>query len=484
MPRPRPPLRAAFLLLIPAALAASPPATAAGDDPFDTGALVPGQPSRYWEGSDAVPPCRLPATPVAALTLLEALDLALCANPQTRESWSAARVAAAQVGVARSGFLPNVSGTAGAQRSDTRNSLTAGTRDQLSGSVSLNYLLFDFGGRDATLAQARAALLAADWAHNGTLQSVLLATTDAYYALHAGEEAVVAATTAERAAQQSLDAARARQSAGAATRADVLQAQTALSQARLSRTQAEGDAATARGTLANRVGLPATTRIAIAPPADLEVRRLGDAAVDSLVQAALVRRPDLLAAEAGVRAAEAGVQVQEAAGKPSLSAFGTATGTAVNPGLDPRSATVGLTLTVPLFTGYQQTYRIRSAREQVAQQAATRDRLRNDATLEVWSAYQGVRSQGQAYAAAGDLVASATESYELALGRYRAGAGTVTDLLNAQSALAAARTQRIQARYRWNVAKVTLARAVGALDMTLFDDARPARAANAGGPDR
>ena len=76
--------------------------------------------------------------------------------------------------------------------------------------------------------------------------------------------------------------------------------------------------------------------------------------------------------------------------------------------------------------------------------------------------------------AATDLVASATESYELALGRYRAGAGTVADLMNAQSALASANLQRIQARYRWNVAKVTLAKAVGTLDMTLFTDVRHA----------
>lgn len=448
-------------------------------DPFDTASGHPSMPAQTWGGTLTAPPCG--AIPVPdAIALVEALDRALCANPQTRQTWAAARAAAADMGVARSAYLPSVTGTVGVQRSNTRNTNTPGNRDQATGTLSFNYLLLDAGGREATLDQARDALLAADWTHDATLQAVLQSTTDAYFNLFAAEEAVAAAVTATRASQQSLDAARGRQSAGAATRADVLQAQTALSQARLTQTQAEGDAAAARGVLANRMGLPPGRPLRIAPPADLEARRLAEAAVDRLIDAALLRRPDILAADAQVRSAESAVRVQESAGRPSVSATGSLTGTSVNPGLDTRSGTVGLSLTVPIFTGYQQSYRIRAARERVEQRQADRDRLRNDVSLEVWQAYQAVRTQGQSLAAATDLVASATESHELALGRYRAGAGTVTDLMNAQSALASANLQRIQARYRWNVAKVTLAKAVGTLDMSLFTDTRHAGEPNSG----
>lgn len=449
-------------------------ATAATDDPFGTAALAPGAPSQGWQHPGASSPCT--ATALAEpLLLVDALDLALCANPQTRQTWAAARAAAAQVGIARGAYLPSVTGTASAQRTDARNSLTSGVRDQATGTLSFSYLLFDFGGRDATLAQAQAALAAADWSHNVTLQSVLVATTDAYFGLHAAEEAVASAAVAEQAGARSLDAAKARQLAGAATRADVLQAQTALSQARLARMQAEGDAANARGVLANRLGLSAARPVKIAPPPDLDARRLGDAAVDRLIEAALARRPDLRAADAQVRSAEAAVRVQEAAAKPSVSVVGNLSATSVNPGLDPRSGAVGLSVNIPLFLGYQPTYRIRAAREQVEVQIANRDRLRNDVSLDVWQSYQTVRTQRESLAAATDLATSATESWELALGRYRAGAGSVTDLLNAQTALAQARVQVIQSRYRWNVAKVTLAKAIGTLDTTLFDDVRGPR---------
>ena len=70
-----------------------------------------------------------------------------------------------------------------------------------------------------------------------------------------------------------------------------------------------------------------------------------------------------------------------------------------------------------------------------------------------------------------DLLASAEQSERVALGRYKAGVGTILDLLNAQSALAAARVQCIQAQLDWNVSRASLARAVGTLDSRLLQPA-------------
>jgi outer membrane protein TolC len=95
--------------------------------------------------------------------------------------------------------------------------------------------------------------------------------------------------------------------------------------------------------------------------------------------------------------------------------------------------------------------------------------------LDVWRAYQDLRTQDQSLATATELTASAQESYDVALARYKAGVGTITDLLNAQSALANALLQKIQARYRWNVAKVTLARAIGVLEPNLVAEHTPSQ---------
>ena len=51
-----------------------------------------------------------------------------------------------------------------------------------------------------------------------------------------------------------------------------------------------------------------------------------------------------------------------------------------------------------------------------------------------------------------------------ALGRYRAGVGSLLELLTAESALGDARAIRIQARLNWHIALLQLAHDVGVLD--------------------
>ncbi|PWT72208.1 MAG: TolC family protein, partial [Proteobacteria bacterium] len=228
------------------------------------------------------------------------------------------------------------------------------------------------------------------------------------------------------------------------------------------------------GLLANALGLSADQQLRISPPPDLEAQAVAERAVEDLIQVARARRPDLAAAEAQVRATESNIKVQESAYKPTLSLFGSAGMTQFAPGYDPRSGVIGLQLSVPIFTGFQSQYQVLQARELLEVQQAVRDKLATDVTLDVWRTYQDLRTQGQALTTATELVASAQESYNVALARYKAGVGTITDLINAQSALASANLQRIQARYRWNLAKATLARAIGMLEPGVLAEHIPA----------
>ena len=456
---------AAAVLLAGSALAAD------REDPFGTAALRPAAPSQFWNGPAAA--CTGSDRIPDPLSLADAIDIALCNNPQTRLSWASAKIAAAQVGVARSAFLPDLNAAATLQRSEIRNVSPSGGQTELNGTLSINYLLFDFGGRDANLELARQSLLASDWTHNATLQTVLLNAVQAYYQLYASQEAVQSAISSEKASLASLEATRARLRAGNATRADVLQAQTAYSQAQLNRTRFEGTAALARGVLANALGLPADRDLRIAQPPDLEARKVAERAVDELMTQAKASRPDLAAAEAQVRAAQSNIKVQESIGKPSVSLFGTGGATQVNPGPSPVTGAVGLQVNIPLFTGYQNTYQILQARNQLELQVASRDKLATDVSLDVWRSYQDLRTQGQSLTTAGELLASAQESYDVALARYKAGVGTIIDLLNAQSALASAQLQVIQARYQWNLAKATLAKAIGVLEPGLVAEHTP-----------
>ena len=215
-------------------------AMAAGvGDPFDTDALVPPRPALYGTAAQGAAPCAAPQS-AAPLALLEVVDLALCNNPQTREVWANARAQAAQVGVAEAAYLPGLSGSVSASRNWTDAAGRNSPYDQNSAGLTLSYLLYDFGARDATLENARQLLAAAAATQDSTVQAVFLAAVQAFYQAQANVSALVAAQESERASKESFNAAEARYKVGAATPADKLQAQTAWSQAMLNRITAEG----------------------------------------------------------------------------------------------------------------------------------------------------------------------------------------------------------------------------------------------------
>ena len=129
---------------------------------------------------------------------------------------------------------------------------------------------------------------------------------------------------------------------------------------------------------------------------------------------------------------------------------------------------VGVTVNLPLSPVSTRPTRCAPPRRRSTSGKRSATASGNQVALDVWRAYQSLTTATQSLRTTADLVASAEQSERVALGRYKAGVGTVLDLLTAQSALAAARLQRIQAALDWFVYRATLAQAVGALDYTLL----------------
>ncbi|HEX6733168.1 MAG TPA: TolC family protein [Azonexus sp.] len=456
--------------LLPLLCCLSLPAAAAGlDDPFGTEAMAPLRPSPQLAARVGAAPCAT-ALPASPLTAIDAVDLALCNNPQTREVWAAARAQAALVGVAQSAWLPYLDGRLGV----SRNFADRGTIDQRDAALTLSWLLLDFGQRAANSESARQLLAAAAATQGSTVQALFLAALQSYYNAQAVRAAVISTGEAERSARESFAAADARYKAGVGTPADRLQAQTALSQATLNRIRAEGEARNALGALANVMGFDAQQPLVLAEFRSLSPDDALQRDVEALIAVARARRPDLQAAEAQLKAAEAGIDLARAQGRPTLSLAAGPSWQEVE-GVSSNGSSIGLALNVPLFTGFETTYRVRSAQAQADLRAAQRDRLNSQIALDVWRAYQNLNTATHSLRTTADLVASAEQSERVALGRYKAGVGTVLELLAAQSALAGARLQRIQAALDWQVSRATLAQAMGALDYTLLQPAAEGR---------
>jgi len=252
---------------------------------------------------------------------------------------------------------------------------------------------------------------------------------------------------------------------GLATIADVLQARTAASQAQLDLQTTEGNLQTTRGALALALGVPANLPYDVdSTAAEVPVAALADS-VDALIGSALKGRPDLAAARSQAEAARAGIGEARASLLPSLNLSGT-TGrtyaTTIPNGAN--SYNLALSLSIPLFNGFSRQYDLRAAEYQAEAASARTETLRQQVVYQVFSAYYALQTSTRRVRTAEDLVASATQSSEVALARYKAGVGTVLDLLAAQSALAGARAQRVDARLAWSVSLAQLAHDAGVLD--------------------
>ena len=432
-------------------------------DPFATEAIAPPPPLLFPTTGAA--PCHPPA-PDAVYGLLEVVDRALCENPKTREAWANARVQAAQVGLAQSDFLPSLDGnvTGSRVRSDGQSA------NQRNASLTLSWLLYDFGARSAKLETARQLLAAASSTLDATVQSVFQSALQAYYNTQAARAAVIAAVESEKASRESLAAAQVRYQVGSGTPADRLQAQTAWSQATLARIRAEGVVKIAYGTLANAMGMDASAPLKLAEIPQVAPNDTFDAEqrdIDALISEARQRRPDLKAAEAKLSAAESTVDYARASGQPTLSLGAGPTWQSTD-NISNNANSVGLTLSLPIFSGFATTYQVRSAQASAQTASAQRDTLAQQVALDVWNAYQSLTTATHTIRTSADLLASAEQSERVALGRYKAGVGNILDLLNAQSALASARLQRIQALLDYHVSRAALAKAVGTLDSSLL----------------
>ena len=468
-----------FLLVVVSLLgsACAPPARVAGASarpdapstvwvaPAGARATLDAAESRRAVRGSAVPADLLPR--LERLSLTDVVDLALGNSPQTRQSWSQARAAAAAYGSARGKFLPSVSldATGGPSQFVSQNpARIPAQRTSVSATVSLQYVLLDFGARGGAMAAAHEALFAADFTHNATVQAVVLQAEAGYFTYQATRGLLVAAQATVGTAEANLSAASRRHEVGLATIADELQARTALAQSQLAAQSAEGNVQAARAQLALALGLAANAPFDVAADTGVAPVLVLAENVDALIDRAVRDRPDLAAARALARQGEHQVRTARSALFPSLT-LGANRGRVFSNTAALEGATYAVTfgLSVPLFSGLAREYDVVAAEENAAASAARAEQARLQAIAQVFTSYYALRTATQRLTTSGELLASATQSEEVARGRYAEGVGSILDLLTAQGALADARAQAVQSRWTWYAGLAQLSRDAGAL---------------------
>lgn len=446
-------------------------------DPFGIEQETSPKPEQPWRPTEPLPVVSAPKPPAQTLvadrplTLPELTEFALLNNPRTRQAWLAARASAAALGVAKADDLPTITGG----YSYTRLHPVSGTSGAASPwltrwgpQISFSYTLYDFGAGDFKLEAAEYRLLAANLAQNRVLQEIVFQVEQAYYQLIGIDALVRVNEQALKNAATVLDAVQRRRDSGLATVADVYRTETQVAQARLTLTRSRGEFEKARGVLATVVGVPIDSALRVqtlsAPPQPQQaVTTIG-----TYLDRVKTSRPDLIAAEAQVRAAQANANAASKAGLPSIELSGSRVHNAWHrstPGphiVSTNADTLTLNVRIPIFSGFKDTYSVHQARVQAEQAAAARDVLYRQTQLEVWQAYYDLQTVTGSISSTEALVKSAEQTAQATLARYQGGFGTILDLITAQQDETSARTQRIQSYLDWYTVLARLNLSVGA----------------------
>lgn len=435
--------------------------------------------------------------------LPELIDIAQTRNPVTRAAWDRARQAALAVGMARATYLPAISADAivGYQYTSQTNpgvdisstgapalniSLggsqniiprTISTRArEFVPAVTAKWLLFDFGGRAATVAAANELSIAANAGFTAAHQKLIYDVAIAYYQLSAARAQLAIARETRVNANVIHDAARSRLGRGIATTIEVAQARQQAAQAQLAVVQSEGIALDAYRSLLRAMGVSPTTQMQVADSSGRPLPRAISGDLDRLVEEALRRRPDVAAAFARMKADRHNVDRAQSDLLPrvALTASGSRNIGVVDVrdnllGLDTRARVnapnlnVMLGVTMPLYDGGLRDAQVKSAQAQADAAEQEFAQIQNDGARQIVVAYDTLRTSLAVHAAASELTSAAGVTAAAARDYYKQGLGTFTDVAAAQNGLLQARVAKAKAHADALSAAATIAFATGAI---------------------
>jgi outer membrane protein TolC len=288
---------------------------------------------------------------------------------------------------------------------------------------------------------------------------VIFAVAGSYMQILRAQAQVLAQTDQVRYAQVLYDQARAQSEAGTKAEIDALRILVQLQTEQQRLRSEESDRKKQSFAFARLIGLPVNARITFT--SILNEDATAPLGVEQAVQQALARRQDLQAQEAQVRAAEATVKAAHAEHMPTASIKGYYGLQGINPdqGRSVFSATANIS--VPVFEGGRIRADVEQAKAVLDQRRAELDDQRGAIELQV-------RSTCDDLVVATTQVQVAKNNRELALkilkqsqDRFTSGATDSVEVIQSQKTLGAALDDYVSALYAANLARISLARAMG-----------------------
>lgn len=431
-------------------------------------------------GDSEVQPCDQNQTlSDKTLTLSEAIDIALCHHPQVNAAWARIKIQAAQVGQARSSYLPTINAGVRYQQEKTRQPDSTLFRDDehrgRSEYYTLTWRLLDFGGRDANRRLSDALLEGALASHDAALQKTMGTAITAYFEAQTAAAQREARERNETLARQIVETTLKRTAKGVAAQSDMLQAQTALAKAELEHVRAVGQHEKSLVALSIALGMQGRAMRFQVLPADLRssldtASTETDRDLTQWLQAAQQQHPALTAARAQLAASRQKLIAVRSEGLPTLefnqSYFVNGRPNQRSTGGRTHETVTGVSLNIPVFDGFSSTYKVRDAQAQIDVREAELMETQDQVLGEIARAHADAAAALRNLASSQRLQDSAMQALENVQRKYDRGLIDILDVLNVQAALVDARQERIRTLAEWRSARLRLLASAGEISRT------------------
>ncbi len=409
---------------------------------------------------------------VPTVTLSEAISLALRDHPSIVQAQASLTNATSLKRVALASWLPSLSVSTGVGKSPSNrfNTVTGQSVQVLtpySGSFGFNSSLtiFDAGARIFQAKTANAAMASAEAGVVTQRFSVALQTKQQFYNALAAAELERVQRTSQQRAEENLKIARSKLAAGSAVRSDTLTATVAVGQAKLQVLNAQTARTNAEAQLARLIGF------------DKPVKAVGDSsvfavsAVDTtgLRAEAMSRAPTILQAAASLRTQEASVSQARVAYFPTLgasysnsrNASAASFGSALDYGAMNPTWNLSLSVSFQLFNGLRREQTLWNANAARDAAAATADDARRNINAQVTLYLSQLQATETRIGIASASREAASEALRVQSERYRLGAATIVEVLQAQQQLDQSEVDAVQARVDHQVARAQIEAILG-----------------------
>ena len=410
-----------------------------------------------------------PATgAVMHLTLRDAITMALRYNLGAIESGENVRFARGQRLRALSELLPQVH-AGGSETVAQTSTATIGLKSPQFPAIlgPFSYSTVGVSASQALLSfesiqrfrASRNAEQAAQLSYTDTLDVVTLVVGSAYLQVIEAGSRIDAGEAQVRNAQALYDQAENEFQAGTSPKIDVTRTAVQLHTEQFNLSVARNNFAIAKLNLARAIGLPLGQEFDLAD--QLPYGDLAPPTVDDALRMAYRSRTDFQSALDSAKAAQQALSAARGERYPVLAANGTLADQGATLGHSHSTYVFQAGVSVPVFTGGRIKGDITEAEAALRQRKAEAENLRGQIDYDVRTAFLNLQAATEQVAVARQNLDLANENLDRSKERFEAGVTDSVEVVQAQQSLAGANDQYISSLYSHNLAKLTLARALG-----------------------